>query len=58
MTYSKLIVNEAMKSTFLTLALFTIFDIFIQGYSNYHDWLISLYLASYGVYYFIAKRYL
>lgn len=58
MTYNKIIVSEAMKSTFLTLALFTLFDIAIQGYSDYHHWIITLYLASFSLYYFIAKRYL
>lgn len=58
MTYNKIIVSEAMKSTFLTLALFTLFDIVIQGYSDYHNWVIGLYLASLSLYYVIAKRYL
>lgn len=58
MTYNKIIVSEAMKSTFLTLALFTLFDIVIQGYSDYHNGVVSLYIASLSLYYFIAKRYL
>jgi hypothetical protein len=57
MTYSKIVITEAIKSTFLTLALFTLFDIAIQGYSNYHDWIISLYFATFGLYLFISKRF-
>ncbi|WP_193755622.1 hypothetical protein [Psychromonas sp. psych-6C06] len=58
MTYNKIIVSEAMKSTFLTLALFTLFDLFIQGYSNYHNWIICLYIVLFSVYYLLAKRFL
>ncbi|MCP4321128.1 MAG: hypothetical protein GY951_17775 [Psychromonas sp.] len=58
MTYSKIIVSEAMKSTFITLALFTMFDLVIQGYSNYHNWIITFYIALFSLYYIIAKRYL
>lgn len=58
MTYNKTIVNEAMKSTFLTVALFIIFDLLIQGYSNYHNWVITFYVALFSLYYLIAKRYL
>jgi len=59
MTYNKkFIVNEAMKSTFLSIALFTLFDIYIQGYSDYHNWLISAYVALFSLYFFFIKRYL
>ena len=58
MTYSKIIVVEALKSTFLSVALFTLFDILIQGYSNYHDWVICIYLMAISVCYFISRRYL
>lgn len=58
MTYNKIIVSEAMKSSFLTVALFILFDLLIQGYSNYHDWIITFYIALFGLYYIIAKRYL
>jgi len=58
MINSKIFISEAVKSTFLTLALFTIFDLIIQGYNNYHNWIISLYFSLFSVYYFIAKRYL
>lgn len=58
MTYSKVIVNEILKSLFLTIALFAVFDIVIQGYSNYHDWIITFYLALFSLYYPLAKRYL
>ncbi|GLS92674.1 hypothetical protein GCM10007916_37460 [Psychromonas marina] len=57
MTYNKIIVSEAMKSTFLTTALFTLFDITIQGYSDYHNWIISFYVGAFSLYYLIAKRY-
>lgn len=58
MTYSKTIVSEAMKSTFLTVALFTLFDLLIQGYSNYHNWIITFYVTLLSLYCLIAKRYL
>jgi len=58
MINSKIVVSEAVNSTFLTLALFTLFDLIIQGYSNYHNWIISLYIMSFAIYYIIAKRYL
>ena len=58
MTYNKTIVNESMKSTFLTVALFMLFDLIIQGYSNYHNWIITFYVILFGLYCLIAKRYL
>ena len=58
MINGKKIVIEAMKSTFLSIALFTAFDIVIQGYSNYHDWIISAYMLIFSIYYFISRRYL
>ena len=58
MDNSKNLVNEAMKITLLTLALFTLFDLLIQGYSNYHNWIITFYVALFSLYYFISKRYL
>ncbi len=58
MTYNKIIVSEAIQSTFLTLALFTLFDLIIQGYSNYHNWIIAFYVTLFSLYYIIAKRYL
>jgi len=58
MDNSKTLVNEAMKITLLTLALFTFFDLLIQGYSNYHNWIITFYIALFSVYYFVSKRYL
>jgi len=58
MITSKIIVSEAINSSFLTLALFTLFDLVIQGYNNYHNWIISFYVMLFGIYYVIAKRYL
>ena len=58
MSYNKTLVSEAMKTTFLTLALFTIFDLIIHGYSNYHDWIITFSMVLFSLYYIIAKRYL
>ncbi|WP_157822420.1 hypothetical protein [Psychromonas sp. Urea-02u-13] len=58
MTYNRIIVSEAMKSSFLTVALFILFDLLIQGYSNYHNWIITFYIALFGLYCIIAKRYL
>ncbi|WP_413700775.1 hypothetical protein ACLKMH_02760 [Psychromonas sp. KJ10-10] len=58
MTYSKLIVNEILKTLFLTIALFALFDIVSHGYSNYHNWVVTFYLASFSLYYPLAKRYL
>lgn len=58
MTYSKIIVTETMKITLLTLALFSLFDLFTKGYSNYHNWIIAFYTLVLSFYYIIAKRYL
>jgi len=58
MTYNRVVISEAITSTFLTAALFMLFDLLIQGYSNYHNWIITFYVALFGLYYIIAKRYL
>lgn len=58
MTYSKIIVTESMKITLLTLALFSLFDLLIKGYSNYHNWIIAFYVITLSTYYIIVKRYL
>lgn len=58
MTNNKTIVSEVMKSTLITLALFTLFDIAVQGYNNYHNWIISFYIVLFIFCFFISKRYL
>lgn len=55
MIYGKKIVIETMKSIFLSAVLFTLFDIFSQGYSNYHDWIISAF-AIVGTLYYLVSR--
>lgn len=41
MLYGKSTFDELIKSTLVTLSLFTLFDILIQGYLNYHSLFIS-----------------
>ncbi|MCG6202155.1 hypothetical protein [Psychromonas antarctica] len=55
MNYSKGILSEVIKSTLLTFASFTLFDLFIQGYSNYHSFILSVFLALFSAYYFFFK---
>lgn len=47
---NKEIVSQVIKSTFLTLVLFMLFDIFVQGYSSYHNWLVLLSIGLFAVY--------
>lgn len=58
MSNSRIIVSEIMKTTFLILVFFTFFDLLIQGYSNYHNWTFTFYIALFSLYYFLSKRYL
>ena len=57
MNYSKSIISEVMKSTFLTIASFMLFDIFIQGYSAYHNWVLPLLTTLSAGYYFRQRQY-
>ncbi|WP_026339452.1 hypothetical protein [Psychromonas ossibalaenae] len=50
------IFHEVIKSTYLTLALAVLFDLFIQGYSAYHNWVISAFVGVYAVYHIVFRR--
>ena len=56
MNYSKVIISEVMKSTFLTLALFILFDIIIQGYSAYHNWVLTILTGVFSAYCLIIRH--
>jgi uncharacterized membrane protein YfcA len=55
MNYSQSLISEVIKSTFLTITSFILFDILIQGYCSYHDWVLPI-LASVAVGYYLASR--
>lgn len=57
MNYNNVTVNGLINSTFLTLALFMLFDIFIQGYASYHNGLLSLLIGPFTLYYLIVGHY-
>ena len=57
MYYAQSVINEIVKSTFLTIVFFTLFDIFIQGYSNYHNWILPI-LATMATTYYLALHYI
>jgi len=57
MNHSKIAISELINSTFLTLALFILFDLFIQGYAAYHNWVLALFITSFTVYYLIVRHY-
>lgn len=58
MNYSKAVLREVIKSTFLTLALFTLFDIFIQGYSTYHTWVLTFFIAVFCSFHLLRQHHL
>ncbi|MFT6986879.1 MAG: putative membrane protein [Psychromonas sp.] len=57
MNYNKITLSELINSTFLTLSLFILFDIFIQGYATYHNWVLSALIGLFTVYYLIVRHY-
>ncbi len=56
MIYRKYIIDEVIKSTLLTLALFAAFDLLIQGYNGYHNWLAVTLTSLVGCYYLFHKK--
>jgi hypothetical protein len=56
MNHSPSLISEILKSTFLTITSFTFFDLFIQGYSDYHNWMLPL-LTSIATSYYLVTKY-
>jgi|GEM_PF-6262268 len=57
MNYNKITLSDLINSTFLTLSLFILFEIFIEGYASYHTWVLSLLIGPFTAYYLIIRRY-
>ena len=56
MNHSPSLISEILKSTFLTITSFTLFDLLIQGYSDYHSWMLPI-LSSIGISYYVISKY-
>ena len=55
MSYNRSLTGAVVKSTFLTILFFTLFDIFTQGYSSYHNWSFPVLIIVAAIYYLIIK---
>jgi len=56
MNYSPSLISEILKSTFLTITSFTLFDLLVQGYSDYHAWILPI-LSSIAASYYLITQY-
>lgn len=53
---SRAIISEVITSTLLTLLLFIVFDVLIQGHSDYHNWIFSTLLGGGAIYFLVVKH--